>query len=355
MGDAAAQAARATPRRRVRAVRCALILALVAVEVALVLPHVEGGASGLVHLRWGWVLAAVACEVVSIATFGRLRRGLLRAGGVTVPRRRMGALAFASSAMNATLPAGAALSAGYLYRQLRRSGVNAVLVAWMLAAAAVVSGLAFTVITMAGTVLDGDDSVAAIAGAGGITLLAVLLLIALLDFVTRNPRTLINGLRRMGAHLPGQRAKACAEEGRIAQVVDQLGAITPRARDWGVAFGFALVNWTADLACFVLCCHAVGVDRLGAGAAVLAYVAGLATSSISVLPGGIGTVEAGMMVGLAHAGVGTSLAVAGILTYRLVAYGLVAAVGWTFWVVLRRARSRPWNAAHLAAVPEPAH
>ncbi len=333
-----AAAALTGPRRMLR---IGLAVALIAVEIVLVAPHVAKGGAALADLRWGWVAAAVACEVASIATFARLRRSLLQAGGVRVPLRRMGALAVASSAISATVPAGAAVSAGYLYKQLRRGGASAALVAWTLTAAAVVSGLAFSVITMVGTVLDGDDSLTAVVGAGGLSLLAIIALIGLLDVVTRHPRPIVEGLQRLCTRLPGRRARDCKDAPDVDRVVGQLSAITPRWRDWGLAFWFAIVNWAADLACFVLCCYAVGVDRLGLGVAVLAYVAGLATSSISILPGGIGSVEAGLLVGLTHAGVAAPTAIAGILTYRLVAYGLVAAVGWVVWAALRRRRVEP--------------
>ena len=324
------------PSRRVLRVMAGV--AVLAVEIALVAPHVSRGGSALAGLRWGWVAAAVACEVASVATYGRLRRRLLSAGGVRMPLRRMGALAVTSSAMTATVPAGAAVATGYLYRQFRRLGASAPLAVWTLSAAAIVSGLAFSVLTMAGTVLDGDDSVAGILGAGGLSLGLIASLIAGLMLVTRNPAPLVGWLRSACRRLPGRRSAPCPETDDVDRIVAQLSAITPRARDWGAAFWFAIVSWAADLGCFVLCCYAVGVDQLGAGVAVLAYVAGLATSSLTLLPGGIGTVEAGFMVGLAHAGVAAPLAVAGILTYRLVAYALVAVVGWTVWALLRRPR-----------------
>ena len=340
----------AIPSRRV--VRLVLGLALVAGEIALVAPHVSRGGSALADLDWNWVAAAIACEIASVATYARLRHSLLRAGGVRVPRGRMGALAVASNAISVTVPAGAAVSAGYLYRQLRRNGASAPLVVWTLAAAAVVSGLAFSVIGMAGTVLGGDDSLPGVIGAGGLSLATVAGLVALLTVVTRHPRPIVRALRATCARLPWRRGSGCAEGGDVEAVVEQLTVIRPRVRDWGAAFWFATVNWAADLACFVFCCYAVGVDQLGVGVAVLAYVAGLATSSLTVLPGGIGTVEAGFMVGLAHAGVSAPLAVAGILTYRLVAYGLVALVGWTVWVVLRRRSDAP--APAVSSAPEAA-
>jgi len=327
------------PVRRV--VRVAAGMLLIGLEIAFVAPHVSRGGAALGNLHWGWVAAAIACEVTSVATYGRLRSRLLSSGGVDLPLGRSGALAVASSAMTATIPAGAAVASGYLYRQFRRVGASAPLAVWTVSAAAVVSGLAFSVLTMAGTVLQGDDSVTGVIGASGLSLVLVVALIGGLMLVTRHPRPIVTRLRALCAHLPGRRSRDCAsrsDDGDVDAVVAQLTAIDPRARDWVVAFWFASVSWAADLACFVLCCYAVGVGSLGAGVAVLAYVAGLATSSLTLLPGGIGTVEAGFMVGLAHAGVTAPLAVAGILTYRVVAYGLVALVGWTVWALLRRGR-----------------
>jgi uncharacterized protein (TIRG00374 family) len=323
---------------RRRLVKLAIVLAVLTTEIALVAPHLAGSGAALDHLRWGWVAAAVACEIASIATFSRLRRSLLRAGGLQVPQGRMGVLTLAANAIAVSVPAGTAVSAGYLYRQLRRLGASAPLVTWMLAAGAVVSGAAFTVITVAGTLLAGDTSIAAVAGTTGLSLLAILGLIALLSALTRHPRPLLHGLRSVCRRLPIRRGKSCPDndEKALDQVAAEITAITPRLRDWSAAFWFSLLNWLADLACFVLCCYAVGVTQLGIGAAVLAYVAGLATTSISLLPAGLGSLEAGMLVGLTHGGVAAPLAVAGIVIYRLVAYALVAAVGWVAWAALRR-------------------
>lgn len=319
--------------RRVGAL--ALVLLVIGVDIAFVAPHVSGSAADLGHLRWGWVAAAVGAELASLATYARLRRSLLRLGGVHMSLRRMGALTLASTAISTTVPAGSAVSAGYLYRQFRRAGGSAPLAAWTLSAAAVVSGLAFTVLTMAGTVLDDDSSIAAFVGAGALSLVAVLALVALLAAVTRHPGPWVHAVYGVLRRLPLVGRRYAGDADAEQRLVAQLGAITPRARDWAIAFCFAIVNWVADLACFVFCCHAVGVHRLGLGVAVVAYVAGLATIGISLLPAGLGSVEAGMLFGLTHAGVAAPMAVAGILTYRVVAYGLFAAVGWVAWLVLR--------------------
>lgn len=321
---------------RARWVRLTVAAALVAAEIALVVPHVHGG--GKLSVHWGWVLAAIACQVASIATFTRFRRRLLRVGGLDVSLGKMGALTLASSAVNVTVPAGAAVSTAYLYRQLRRIGGSATVVAWTLAMAAVVSGLAFTVLAIAGTMLSGGTSFEDIVGAGGLSLVAVLALVALLSLLTRHPEPILRSARAVCRRLPARRAPAGAAPGESAfeRTAAQLAAISPRWRDWLLVFFFALLNWIWDFACFVMCCYAVGVDRLGVGGAVLAYVAGLATSTLSLLPAGLGNIDAGLLAGLTHAGVAAPLAAGGILAYRLVAYALVAVAGWVVWAALRR-------------------
>jgi uncharacterized protein (TIRG00374 family) len=317
---------------RGKLLRPALAIALVGGEAALLVPHFSGETFQLRHLHWGWVALAIWCEIGSMILFARLRRRLLRAGGLDVSLGRMGALTAASTAIQFTFPAGIAVSAGYLYRQLRKLGGSPALVAWTLATGSVVSALAFSVIAMAGTVLDGDSSLAGVVGASGLSLGLVLVLVAGLGMLTRHPQPVQRWVRAACRRLPLVRERADAVERATAQ----LATITPRWRDWSLVFWFALANWVADLACFVLCCYAVGVDRLTVGAAVLAYVAGLATSTITLLPAGVGSVDAGLLIGLTQAGVAAPVAAVGVLTYRIVAYGLVAAVGWVVWAALRR-------------------
>ena len=63
----------------------------------------------------------------------------------------------------------------------------------------------------------------------------------------------------------------------------------PSARDWRAASGHALLNWLLDLACLAACAHAVGLTGVGTTALLAAYVAGMAASGLSLLPGGIGS------------------------------------------------------------------
>ena len=72
----------------------------------------------------GWLLVALAAELISMAMFARQQRRLLTAFGVTMPRHRALALAYSRSAISISVPAGSAVSAAYAFRQFRTDGAS---------------------------------------------------------------------------------------------------------------------------------------------------------------------------------------------------------------------------------------
>jgi uncharacterized protein (TIRG00374 family) len=68
----------------------------------------------------------------------------------------------------------------------------------------------------------------------------------------------------------------------------------------------------------------------------------MTVSSVPLVPGGLGTVDGALALGLVGAGVATSPALAVVVLYRLISFALIGAVGWALWLVGR---------AHRAGVP----
>jgi lysylphosphatidylglycerol synthase-like protein len=64
---------------------------------------------------------------------------------------------------------------------------------------------------------------------------------------------------------------------------------------------------------------------------MVAYIAGMSASGLSLLPGGLGVVDAAMIFALTQGGVSTTLATAGVLLYRLISFALVVSLGWIIW------------------------
>jgi uncharacterized protein (TIRG00374 family) len=124
---------------------------------------------------------------------------------------------------------------------------------------------------------------------------------------------------------------------RVAETVAQLRWVRPTPRDWAAASGFALLNWVFDLACLAACCAATGVSGVRAAVLLVAWVAGSATSSLSVLPGGLGTVDAALLLALVAGGVPAAGALSAVVLYRLLSLVGVVAAGWVVHAAQRMA------------------
>lgn len=315
--------------------RWAVAIGAIALEVGLVAPRLTERAPALGDIRWVWVAVAIGAEAASVVAVGALYRPLLRAGGVSLTRRRSLATGATAAAITAMVPAGPVASSAYLYRQFRRAGSSSALAGWAVTATTGLGLIAFGVVTGTAAVLGNDDSVGAAIRTGALGLFATVLLIGLSAALTRHAQPILRVLSAtIGRAAHGSVDKTGCDEW-LNRVVAQLSAIRPDVPQWSLAFVLAVLTWASDLACFAVSLRAVGIDHVDIGAAALAYGAGLATTSVNLIPGGIGTVEAGMLLGLTHAGVAASAAVAGILTYRLVAYVLVGVAGWAIWAAVR--------------------
>ena len=91
-----------------------------------------------------------------------------------------------------------------------------------------------------------------------------------------------------------------------------------------------------DLACLGACAYAVGLTGVGLTALLAAYVAGMATSGLSLLPGGLGAVDAALVLGLVAAGSPATVALSAVVLYRMISLAGVVAAGWVVHAVQRR-------------------
>ena len=91
--------------------------------------------------------------------------------------------------------------------------------------------------------------------------------------------------------------------------------------------------------CLLAACRAAGIDP-DLVTTVLAYTAGMAAAStVPLLPGGLGAVEAALVVALHHGGAALAAVTTAVVGYRVISLGLVAATGWAvLGVQLRRGR-----------------
>ncbi|MET8955194.1 lysylphosphatidylglycerol synthase transmembrane domain-containing protein [Streptomyces sp. NPDC004393] len=322
-------------RRRTVLTACAMV-SVAGTESVWVAPYARQAAGQLARAHLNWFLLALAAEMVSMMAFARLQRLALGASGLGVKLGSAAATVFAGNALGATVPGGSLISLTYRTRRMRSWGASAPQIGFVHAATGVLSTIALAILAGVGHTLAEDDSqlfsvavqvVATCALAG-----AVLALV-------HHPATLrrpVSVLLRLWSRLRHGAADHPSAEG----LLDELAAMHPSARFWARGLGLALGNWSADLACLLAVCHAVGASPT-LGTVFLAYVAAMtAASAMPLLPAGLGTLDAALVLTLHHGGTPTSSATAADLLYRLITPGLVSAAGWVLLVHQRRRSTR---------------
>ena len=317
------------------------IVVTLGVEIALAGPYVANTFSSLRHVDAAWIVLAIMTQVSSMMALVRVERRMLAAGGAKVSIFKMATLVWAANAVNATLPAGSALSWQYGYRRLRKWGATVPAAGFTLLASGVLSMLTFAVLLVIGAASAGLPTL--IACAIALVALATLILIIrrrrpdglpLKAWLLAGGRSSIVRAYRIARRSP-QQALAGYE-----RFVTDLTAIRPRRRDWAVGLGLAAMNWIADFGCLLACLAAVDTPRWTVFLALVAFLAGKSASSVTFLPGGLGVVDAAMVVALTAGGVPTAGATAGVVVYRLISLVLVVSIGWVAagvsWLVERR-------------------
>ncbi|MDP9093840.1 MAG: YbhN family protein [Actinomycetota bacterium] len=302
-------------------------LGLVWVDVVYLGPYLTTAAGALGHPELRWLLLALGAQFAAFGAFARLQRRMLAAGGTRLSMPRMLTLTYAANALNATLPAGLALSSGYTFRRLRARGVSVPSASFTILASSLLSTLSFAVVALVAWVLAG-------AGSSGVTTLVVAVPLVLgaallVRGAIRHPQVLVRAATRV--LLLTDRLlhrKASSGPSRVQALVHDLSAVRARPRDWITGLAFAAGNWIADLVCLFACLQAVGTNAATFTLAGVAFVAGKASASASLLPGGLGLADLAMIATFTHGGLSTSAATAGVLLYRLISFVLIVAIGW---------------------------
>lgn len=303
-----------------------VVVAVLVAEVVVIRPEVGGALRSLWTVDVGWLVAAVAVAAVSMGAFAMTRRALLRAAGFQVPVRATVAAALVANSVHATLPGGVAFSTGYTYRWMRGRGVSGPAATWCLAAGGLVSTAALLSIGLLGSLLAGSR-------AGwlpfALAVTGVVACTVAVRHLARHPRTvaavgrwvlrLVNAVCRRP---PGTGADA------VDSLLAELRLVRPGGRDWVFATGYALLNWAFDAACLAASAAALDLRGLTGPLLLVAYSAGMATSGISPLPGGLGVVDAALVLTLVVGGIPAAAALPAVVLYRLVSLVGMVAVGW---------------------------
>ncbi|NJC68605.1 flippase-like domain-containing protein [Planosporangium thailandense] len=323
-------------RRWIRALAVAAIVVAAGYALWRGLPPPAELVGALRSARGGWLALATLAEAVSIGMFARQQRRLLTAFGVPVSLRRSLALAYARSAIAVIAPAGGALSAGYAFRQFRTRGASAQVA---MAATTVCGVLSLTGLVLLYAV--GAVPLAAVGPArypvsgswpaATAAVLAAAVVIGIVAVVAR---------RRRWPYPAAVRRLATAVAG-LGPVRGTLAAVTalPR-RDWLAALAFAAASWLSDLACLLASAHAFTLP-LSPAALAVGYLTVQLVRQVPATPGGVGVVEASLLIVLVSTGAPRGPAAAAVLVYRLLSCWAVLPVGLAAWAALRPGRPAP--------------
>ncbi len=307
-----------------------LLGAAVSIGALLIVLGSSGGidelATALDEMSAGWVLAAVFAMLVGYLLLAlHLRR--LASGAISLWRAvRADLLLFG---LGNVLPGAPAPGAVLAAAELRRDGLSARRVRFV---------LGFTVWFNVRTLL-GIGALAFLvafarqhpgvreAGLWWVGAIVVLLVLAATARLAARPTTARRTARALALLRRWQPTPPAEVTSRTADALHaEAKAVVGSPRNRVVLVVLAAGSWIADAVCLRLSLAAAGVS-VDADIVLLAYVVGILISSLPLLPGGFGAVEAAIPAMLHHFGAPLDAALAGTLVYRAISALLPAAGG----------------------------
>ncbi|GAY12942.1 YbhN family protein [Pseudonocardia sp. N23] len=321
-------------RRRLKQVAIAAVLVLFVVELVLGWSSLSKAFAQLRAPRVEPLVFALLAELGVMGAYARMQRHLLRSAGLTVSVRRHLALAYAAHSLSVTLPGGTAFSTRYNYRQLMRFGATPVVAAWCIALSGILSATALAVVTAVGAFTAGDGvQWRSLVGLG----IALVLVVVGLRYVAHGTDRLDRATRAAVAAVNRVRRKPPTQDlERVRDLESQLGAARLTPGHGAAAAVFALLNWGLDALCLWMCIRAVTDLPVNPAQVLLAYCAGMAAGSITIIPGGLGIIDSALVLGLVTAGIAAPTAIAAVVLYRIISFGFVIGAGWIVWLLVRR-------------------
>ncbi|MEV0811225.1 YbhN family protein [Micromonospora sp. NPDC050200] len=307
-------------------------MTLFSIELVLAWPSLTTALSQLRAPQPGWLSAALIAELAAMGAYARMQRRLLRSAGVRVPLYRHAALAYAAHSLSVTLPGGPVFSTRFNYQQMRRFGATPAVASWCIALSGILSTAALAVVTTASALASqGAPPWHTLTGLA----VAALLLTTGIRRLTRHPQAVESAVRAL-AHVNRLRHRPATDElDRIIGFARQLGAARLPPGHAAAAATYALLNWLLDAACLWLCFHAISDADISTTQLLLAFCAGYAAGTITIIPGGLGIIDSALILGLVAGGIDTSTAIAAVVLYRIISFGFIISAGWVTWTVIR--------------------
>ena len=330
--------------------RGAVIFAVLLIVEYLVVPELVGASKDLYLLgrvNAGWLIAGLVLECVSLFCYGLLTQALLPAPG-RPPLSRLFRIDLAAAGIAHVIPAGSLGSAAVGFRMFTAEGVEGNDAAVMMATKGLGSTVVLNVLLWLSLVISiplaGFHPIYVTVAILGAVLLFV---VAALAFgVTHESARAARMLRVIGDRIPGLTGDRL--EHAVTGAGASLSALGRNRRTLLWSLIWASLNWLLDAAslwCFVAAFgRTVNPVELFAAYGI-ANVAG----ALPVTPGGLGITDSVAPLLLVSFGVTRSVAVLGVLGWRLVNFWLPIPAGAAAYASLKVPRGAGLKAMRAAA------
>ncbi|HKJ56120.1 MAG TPA: lysylphosphatidylglycerol synthase transmembrane domain-containing protein [Nitriliruptoraceae bacterium] len=270
------------------------------------------------------VAAAVLCEVVAVLTFAMVYRASLHSVGNDIGYAASLETSMSAFTVTQSMPGGGGIAVVVATQRMVSKGAGR---AHAATAVALANTLRLTTLVIVVTI--------AFVASGATNYLPPVLLAvfgAILVALATFTWTLLRALRSVEA---GQRFVARLERllrrfnvdlSEWAASLQEVAADHPSLGDLSRVIAWAAVNWTADVGVLWFILAGLG-EPASLGMVLVAFGVQHLAASIPISPGGLGLVEAGMSTALVAMGMPASVAIAGVLGYRILAYWLPLMAG----------------------------
>jgi non-canonical purine NTP pyrophosphatase (RdgB/HAM1 family) len=278
-------------------------------------------------------LAALVLEILALVSYFQFTRTLIPKesdpGLATLSRIQLSTLA-----LSHCVPGGSAVGYSLGYRLLLRSGVSTTDAGFALATqglgSAVVLNAIFLLALIVSIPLYGFQPAYLTVAIIGVLLLAFLA--GLVVLFTKGDERAARLVRTIGAKVPFLEPETLPR--LFARLVERVRELSTDRRRLGESVTFASTNWLFDMASLFVFVGAFG-RWVNPVALVIAYGAANIAAAIPLTPGGLGVVEAtvsGILVGF---GTPRTIAIWGVIGWRLVNFWLPIPVGGAAYLSLK--------------------
>jgi uncharacterized protein (TIRG00374 family) len=276
-----------------------------------------------------WIVAGALLEAVSFVAYGLFTRGVLPVEGRPSFHRLL-RVDVVGAGLTHILPGGGAAASGVRFRMLRNAGVNGTDAAFGSVLQGLGSAVVVSVLLLVGVLVvlpsRGASALYVVGAVVGLTLATVVvgLWLALVRAEERSVRLVRRAAARWG------------HGDALEQIVHRVAArLSELSNPWMLlrVVLWAALNWLFDAASLWVFVIAFGY-RVNVGGILVAFGLANTLAILPVTPGGVGIVEGILVPSLVGFGTPKSIALLGVLTWRLFNFWAPIPAGAVAWMSL---------------------